>query len=76
MDVSNEQVGGDHYKKMKYQPLQIVLGNFGYEAFRGACVTKILKYLMREKGSTVEDIQKAQHILLWLEEETLKREEG
>lgn len=65
------QVGGNHYKNMPHQPLEVVLDNLGYEAFKGACITKILKYLMRVKGDNYkEDVTKALHILKWLEEET------
>jgi len=65
-----KQVGGDHYKNSEHQPLEIVLHTEGYEAFRGACLTKVYKYLQRHKGDRLEDYRKAQHILDWLVEET------
>lgn len=67
------QVGGDHYKTMKHQPLEIVLDTEGYEAFRGACLCKVYKYIGRKKESRLEDYRKAQHILNWLVEEEEKR---
>lgn len=72
-----EQVGGDHYLRMKFQPLEITLGNLGYEAFRGACVTKILKYIMRDKeGDDYKgQLEKAAHVLSVLISET-KEEDG
>ena len=66
----NEQVGGDHYKNSMHQPLEIVLDTEGYEAFKGACLTKVYKYLQRRKSDRLKDYKKAQHILNWLVEET------
>lgn len=67
---SDVQIGGDHYKLKKHQPLQIVLDDEGYEAFRGACLVKIYKYMSRKKENRKLDFQKAAHILNWLIEET------
>ena len=69
----DKQVAGQHYKNSSHQPLEIVLHTEGYEAFRGACLTKIYKYLQRHKGERLEDFQKAQHIMDWLVEETQNR---
>ena len=66
----DRQVAGSHYKNSAHQPLEIVLHTEGYEAFKGACLTKVYKYLQRHKGERLEDFQKAQHILDWLVEET------
>ena len=67
---STKQVGGSHYKDSPHQPLEIVLETEGYEAFKGACLTKIYKYLQRKKDYRLEDFKKAQHVLGWLIEET------
>ena len=41
----------------------------GYEAFKGACYTKINKYMIRKKDNEVEQLKKARHVLdMWIEE--------
>ena len=70
----DQQVGGSHYKDSEHQPLEIVLHTEGYEAFRGACLVKIYKYLQRKKVNRTEDYKKAQHILNWLVEESENEE--
>src|SRR5690606_17746622 len=52
------QVGGDHYQKHSIQPWD-VWEEYGLNAFEGA----VLKYLLRRKGSRVEDLKKARHTL-------------
>ena len=66
------QVGGDHYSKSKHQPLEQVLDDMGYEAFRGACICKVLKYIKRDKpgADKIQDYEKAKHVLTMLIEET------
>ena len=67
------QVGGDHYSKMgDFAPLNVCLQRHGFEAFRGACLVKIDKYLSRDKVDMIEDYGKAQHVLAYLKEETIK----
>ena len=63
------QVDGDHYKVLGVQPLEAVLKNKGYVAFSGACYTKVLKYMDRNKGDEVINLKKAAHVLsMWIEE--------
>jgi len=63
------QVGGDHYKALGVQPLELTLQNLGYEAFKGACYTKINKYTTRKKDNEVEQLKKARHVLdMWIEQ--------
>lgn len=65
----NTQVGGTHYTDLGLQPLAICLANKGYEAFSGACYTKVLKYTSRIKDDEVEQLEKAAHVLaMWIEE--------
>ena len=52
------QVGGDHYLKMKIQPLEFCMANE-----LDACQTKIIKYICRDKSSKLEDLEKARHVL-------------
>lgn len=56
MDV---QIGGDHYKKMKIQPMEFSMMN-GLDA----CQHTIVKYVtrFREKGG-VQDLEKAKHVI-------------
>lgn len=53
------QVGGNHYSKMKIQPLFYSLENQ-----LGVCEANIVKYVSRwqDKGG-VDDLRKAQHYL-------------
>lgn len=53
------QVGGDHYTKMKIQPIEYIIKNkLGY------IVGNIVKYVSRykEKGG-IEDLRKAKHYI-------------
>ena len=65
----NTQVGGDHYKKLKIQPVEyIYANNIGY--MEG----NIIKYVTRWRDKNgVADLLKARHyidLLLELEEKT------
>ena len=72
MSSFDKQVDGKHYKNMKHQPLEQVLDDMGYVAFRGACVCKVLKYVKRDKEGVdkIVDYKKAIHILNMLIENT------
>lgn len=64
-EALKEQVGGNHYKDMKIQPLEyIMVNNIGY------CEGNIIKYVSRYKNKNgVEDLKKAQQYLNALIEE-------
>jgi hypothetical protein len=53
------QVGGDHYSKLKIQPVDYILANE-----IGFCEGCVIKYVTRwkDKGG-VEDLKKARHFL-------------
>ena len=51
-------MAGDHYKKMEYQT-----GRFGYDAGLESFGTQIAKYLTRDKGSRIENLEKAYHCI-------------
>jgi hypothetical protein len=53
------QVGGDHYKKLKIQPVEYMIANN-----IGFCEGCVIKYVTRwkDKGG-VEDLKKARHFL-------------
>jgi hypothetical protein len=57
------QIGGGHYKKKGLQPFEMTFANYGYDGIQAAVYTKINKYLLREKGTHREDINKAIHCL-------------
>ena len=73
----NTQVGGSHYTEKAMQPLQLTLVNKGYNAFSGACYTKINKYTTRAKDNEVEQLKKARHVLdLWIYEAEKQADES
>jgi hypothetical protein len=63
-DIRDKQVGGDHYKKNKIQPWDII-DDHNLNFYEG----NALKYLLRRKGKREEDLQKAIH---YLEKEVLR----
>ena len=65
--INNKQVGGDHYKKNKIQPWDII-DEYNLNFYEG----NVLKYLLRSKGSREEDLQKAIH---YLEKEVLRNKQ-
>ena len=53
------QVGGNHYKDMKIQPLEYILANN-----LGFCEGNVIKYITRYKSKNgLEDLLKAKHYL-------------
>lgn len=52
------QVGGDHYKKMKIQPVVFIMANN-----LGFCEGNVVKYVCRQKGARLQDLKKARHYL-------------
>lgn len=61
------QVGGDHYKKLKIQPVQFIhANNIGF--MEGSAIKYLTRW--RDKGG-IEDLKKAKHfidLLIQLEE--------
>lgn len=64
MSSLDEQVGGNHYKDMKIQPIEYIMANN-----LGWCEANAVKYVTRykQKGQ-VQDIDKAIHYLTILKE--------
>lgn len=57
MNALNEQVGGNHYKKLKKQPIELI-AKADLNFFQG----NIVKYISRyESKNGVEDVKKAKH---------------
>lgn len=66
------QVGGDHYSKMKIQPIDFITAN-GIGYMEG----NIIKYVCRYKSKNgVEDLKKAQHYLQMLIEQEERDQNG
>ena len=59
MSQNDKQVAGDHYKKLKIQPIEYALANN-----LGICEHAVVKYVSRWKDKNgVEDLRKAIHYL-------------
>lgn len=59
MPALNDQIGGDHYKKMSIQPFEYITANgIGYAE---GCVIKYVSRWRAKNG--VEDLKKARHFL-------------
>lgn len=59
MSAMQNQVGGDHYRKMAIQPIEYILANdLGF--VDGAVVKYVSRW--KEKGG-IEDLEKAMHLL-------------
>jgi hypothetical protein len=56
MSALDKQIGGKHYKSMAYQPMQLAYVVGGSPNF-----LNVTKYLTRDKGSKVKNLQKALH---------------
>lgn len=63
MKATDKQVAGQHYTELGLQPLEVTFANFGYEGLRASIYTKVNKYLTRNKGNHVQDLEKAIHCL-------------
>ena len=62
-EAAAKQVGGTHYVEHKIQPWDII-DEYGLDYYRGNAI----KYILRNKMDTREDIQKAIHYLeYWVE---------
>jgi hypothetical protein len=59
VDARKVQVGGNHYREMKIQPVEYILAND-----LGFCEGCAIKYLSRWKSKGgVEDLRKARHFI-------------
>lgn len=62
LNPKQKQVGGNHYKDMALQPLDVMESVLTAEEYRGFLKGNIIKYAMRQgrkEGS--DDVGKAQH---------------
>lgn len=61
----SKQVGNDHYKKQKIQPIEYTFANN-----LGFCEGNVVKYITRYKDKNgIEDLEKAKHYIELLIEE-------
>ena len=59
MSALKEQIGGDHYKAMKIQPMEYSMANE-----LNACQHTIIKYVSRYKDKgVIADLHKARHTI-------------
>ena len=56
MKATEKQVGGDHYKKYSYQPIEFIC-DMNLNFIQG----NIIKYIARDKGNRKEDLEKIIH---------------
>ena len=61
------QISGDHYTKHKIQPWDII-DEYNLTFYEG----NVLKYLLRDKGTRLEDLKKLKHYVEKLIEISLK----
>lgn len=64
--VLMEELEKNHYKQLAIEPKDIAKANFTKEELRGAYKWNILKYLLRQKGSTRSDAKKLLIYAHWL----------
>lgn len=66
------QIGGDHYKSMRIQPLEFIMANkLAY------CEANVVKYISRWRNKNgVEDLRKAKHYIDLLIQEATQDEAG
>jgi len=70
MSALNDQVGGDHYKKLKIQPIEYIHAN-GIGYMEG----NVIKYISRWKDKNgIKDLEKAKHYIDLLIELEAKNE--
>ncbi len=65
----NVQIGGNHYKEMKIQPIEFI--NANNIGFSEGCVIKRMTRWNKQSGKGVEDLKKAMHeieLLIYFEQ--------
>ena len=70
MSAKDHQVAGDHYKKLKIQPIEYILAN-NMQFCEGAIIKYISRW--RDKGG-IEDLRKIKHFCDFLIENEVKEE--
>ena len=70
MKSTDYQVAGDHYKKMKIQPIDYIMANQ-----LGFCEGAIVKYISRwrDKGNGIDDLRKIKQFCDFIIESELEK---
>ena len=73
MSELDRQVGGNHYKELKIQPIEYIMANN-----ISWCMANVIKYATRydKKGQAVADLDKIIHYASIQKQEILKNEEA
>lgn len=58
MEALKHQVGGDHYRSLAYQPVELCV-----DVKASPVLNHFTKYLVRDKGERTEQVQKALHCI-------------
>lgn len=67
MSIKDYQIGGNHYKKEKIQPIEYIMSNE-----LDFCEGNVVKYITRWRHKNgLEDLQKARHYIDFLIERVL-----
>ena len=67
--ATDRQVGGDHYKHFKIQPIEFILQN-KLPFLEGCIVKRICRY--KRKGTPIEDLEKIKHEVDLLIEDAIR----
>ena len=62
-DALETQVGGDHYSKLAIQPVEYITAN-KLTYLQGNVIKYVTRY--KDKGTPLQDLQKAQHYIQML----------
>ena len=70
MKATDYQVAGDHYQKMKIQPIEYIMANQ-----LGFCEGAIVKYISRwrDKGNGIDDLRKIKQFCDFIIESELEK---
>jgi len=69
MSAKDHQVGGDHYKKMKIQPIDYIMANQ-----MPFCEASIVKYVSRWRDKNgIEDLRKAKRLIDFIIEDEIEK---
>ena len=70
MKSTDYQVAGDHYKKLKIQPIEYIMANQ-----LGFCEGAIVKYISRwrDKGNGIDDLRKIKQFCDFIIESELEK---
>jgi len=64
MSALENQIGGEHYLKMKIRPFDLSMAN-GLNAVQHTAIKYIMRYNLKNSNG-LEDLQKARHCIDWL----------